>query len=75
MGRHLFCMNKLYFCQKHFSYRLTSCFKNTIDLLLFYEEHFYGLLEGDLWKHQEKNIHFTGHKHFEVLWSFILYII
>ena len=56
--------------------------ENTIDLLLFYGEHFYGFLEKDLWKCQEKNIQFTtnisiykGHRHSEVLWSFTLYIL
>ena len=29
--------------------------KNTIDLLLFSREHFYGFLESDLWKCQKKN--------------------
>ena len=53
--------------------------KNTIDLLLFYGEFFNGFLESDLRKLQKKNIHFTtnisiytGQRHFEVLWSFIL---
>ena len=49
--------------------------KNTIDLLLFYGEHFYGFLEIDLWKHREKKFIskqtsiYMGHIHFEVLWS------
>ena len=54
-----------------------------MDLLLFYGEHFYGFSKSDLWKRQKKkNILFTtntsvymGHRHFEVLWSFILYIL
>ena len=54
--------------------------KNTIDPSLFYRELFYGFSWKGLWKHQKKNIHFTiniptytDHKHFEVLWTFILY--
>ena len=50
--------------------------------LLFYGEHFYGFSENDSWKHEfKRNIHcttnisiYTGHRHFEVLWRFILYI-
>ena len=48
-------MNKLYFCQNFFL--IDWChkrLKNTIDLLLFYKEHFYGFLESDLWKHWKK---------------------
>ena len=52
--------------------------KNIIDVLLFCGEHFYGFLEGDLWKRWKKKKHFTtnisiytGHKHFEVLGSFM----
>ena len=80
--RHLFSMNKLYFCWNVFL--IDWChkhLKNTMDLLLFYRKHFYGFLESDLWKHWKKKSHFTtnisihaGHRHFEVLWSFILYI-
>ena len=82
ISRRLFCMNKSYFCRNFFL--IDWChkrLKNTIDLSLFYGEHFYGFLESDLWKRWKKNIHFTadislytGHRHFEVLWSFILYI-
>ena len=49
--------------------------KNTI-----YGEHFYGFLVSDLWKPWKKryscqNKHsYTGHRYFEDLWSFILYI-
>ena len=53
--RHLFSMNKLYFCWNVFL--IDWChkhLKNTMDLLLFYGEHFYGFLEGDLWKHWRK---------------------
>ena len=56
--------------------------KNTIDLLLFYREHVYGFWESDLWKllKKKKTFHnnipiYTGHRNFEVLWSFILYIL
>ena len=57
--------------------------KNTKDLLLFYGEHFYGFSESDLWKLQKDHsfhnkhidIYRLGHRHFEVLWSFILYIL
>ena len=74
----LFCMNKPYFCRFIFQIDWRHiCPKNTINLLLFYGEHFYGFLESDSWNCQEKNIDFTtnisinmGHKHFEVLWSF-----
>ena len=46
-------------------------------------KHFYGFSEIGLWKcWTKKNFHFTtnisiymGHRHFEVLWSFILYIL
>ena len=48
-----------------------KCLKNTIDLLLFYREHFYGFWESDLRKCRKK-IHFTtnmsicmGHKIFK----------
>ena len=72
---------ELYFCQILFLIDWChKCLKNTIDLLLFYKEHFHGFPESDLWKCQ-KNIHFTtnisiytGDRHFKVLWSFILYI-
>ena len=44
--------------------------------------HYDGFAESDLWKCWKKNIHFTTnvsiytcHRHFEVLWSFILYIL
>ena len=53
-----------------------------MDLLVFYGEHFYEFSKSDLWKRREKKIHFTknisvytGYRHFEVLWSFILYIL
>ena len=52
--------------------------KNTIDLLLFYGEHFYGSLVSDLWKPRKKTYHnkqIYGQRHFYVLWSFILYIL
>ena len=52
-------MNKLYFCQNFFLIDwCRKCLKNTIDLLLFYEEHFYGFSESDLWKHWKKPIYF-----------------
>ena len=51
--------------------------KNAIDLLLFYGEHCYGFSESDF-KNIEKNPFISqqtsinkGHRHFEVLWSFI----
>ena len=53
--RHLFSMNKLYFCWNVFL--IDWChkhLKNTMDLLLFYRKHFYGFLESDLWKHWKK---------------------
>ena len=47
--RYLFCMNKLYFCRNFF---LTDWCHNhlkiTVDLLLFYGEHFYGFSESDI---------------------------
>ena len=76
-------MNKPYFCWNFFL--IDWChkrLKNTIDLLLFYGEHFYGFSESDLWKRQKekhsfhnKHIYIYSQKHFEVLWSFILYIL
>ena len=82
--RHLFCMNKTYFCRNfHFlvDWRHKHL-KNIVDLLLFYGENYYGFLGSDLRKKSEKNIHFTiiisiytGHRHFEVFLSFILYIL
>ena len=33
-----------------------KCLKNTVDLLLFYEEHFYGFSESDLWKRWKKTL-------------------
>ena len=49
---------------------------------LFYREHLHRFSESDLWKCQKKPTHFTtyisictGHRHFNVLWSFILYIL
>ena len=82
--RHLFSMNKTYFCWNfHFlvDWRHKHL-KNIVDLLLFYGEHYYGFLGSDLRKKSEKNIHFTiiisiytGHRHFEVFLSFILYIL
>ena len=54
--RHLFSMNKPYFCWNVFL--IDWChkhLKNTMDLLLFYRKHFYGFLESDLWKHWKKN--------------------
>ena len=71
LERHLFCMNKPYFCQKFSSHRLTS---QTSYLLLFYGEHFCEFSESDLGKLLKKTFHFTtnisiytGHIHFEVL--------
>ena len=56
----LFCMNKPYLCRIFF---LTDwrykCLKITIDLLLFYGEHFYGFSGSDLRKRRKNNIHFT----------------
>ena len=50
--------------------------------MLFYEEHFYGFSEGNLWKRRKKTIHFTtyisickGNRHSKVLWSIVLYIL
>ena len=49
--RHLFCMNKLYFCQTFFLIdRRHKHPKNTIDLLLFYGEHFYKFSECEISK-------------------------
>ena len=40
-------MNKPYFCRNFFlTDRRHKRLKNTIDLLLFYREHFYGFLES-----------------------------
>ena len=48
-------MNKPYYCRNFF---LTDWrhkrLKNTIDLLLFYGEHFYGFSESDLRKRRKK---------------------
>ena len=59
-----------------------KCLRNTIDLLLFYREYFYGFLGSDLWKRQKKKTFISQHtsiykvpRHFEVLWSFNLYIL
>ena len=55
ISRRLFCMNKSYFCRNFFL--IDWChkrLKNTIDLSLFYGEHFYGFLESDLWKRWKK---------------------
>ena len=81
--RHLICINTSYFCQIFFlTGRHHKRLKNTTDLLLLYREHFYEFSESNLWKRPKKSFHFTtiisiytGHKHFEVLWSFILYIL
>ena len=44
-------MNKPYFCRDFFYHRWRDkCLRNTIDLLLFYGEHFYGFLESDFSK-------------------------
>ena len=59
MKGHLFCMNMLYFLPRFFP--IDWChkhLKNTIDLLLFNGEHFYGFSESDLWKLWKKT--FTG---------------
>ena len=59
---------------KFFSYRWRhKCLKNTTDLLLFYQEHLYGFLGSDLWKHWKKNIHFTTNYIFgsQTFWSFM----
>ena len=55
-------MNKPYFCQNFF---LTDwChkrLKNTIDLLLFYEEHFYGFSESALqFQQKDKLLSYVG---------------
>ena len=79
----MICMNKSYLCR---NFLLIDWhhkrLKNTIDLLLFYGEHFYRFLEIDLWKIEKKkhsfhnkHIYIYGHRHFEVLWSFILYFV
>ena len=48
-------MNKPYFCRNFFliDWRHKRL-KNTIDLLLFYGEHFYGFSESDLRKRWKK---------------------
>ena len=50
--------------------------ENTIDVLLFYGEHFYGFSVSDLWIGRKKNIHratnisrYTGHGYIEVLFG------
>ena len=47
--------------------------KNTIDLLLFYREDFYGFLESDLWIYWKKN--FSQRIYIQVADIFILYIL
>ena len=56
-------MNKPYFYWKPFliDWRHNRL-KNTIDLLLFYREHFYGFLKSDLWKRPNKKKHFITSK-------------
>ena len=77
-------MNKSYFCQNCFL--MDWChkhLKNTVDIMLFYGGYFYGFLEYDLWKRRKKTfisqqyiyIYILGHRHFKVLWIFILYIL
>ena len=60
-------MNKPNFCRNFFlidwSYK---GLKNTIDLLLFYGEDFYGFSEV-IYQHAEQNIHFTTLKFFDIL--------
>ena len=52
-------MNKSCFCRNFFHRDwLHKRLKNTIDLLLFYGENFYGFSESDLRKRRKKNIHF-----------------
>ena len=79
--RHLFYMNKSCFCRNFFlrDWRHKRP-KNTIDLLLFYGENFYGFSKRDLWKRRKykhsfhkKHIYIYGHR--QVLWNFILYIL
>ena len=68
-------MNKLHFCRNFFLIDWHhKRLKNTVDLLLFYGEYFYGCLESDLGK-EKRNIHFitnisiyTGSQTF---WSFM----
>ena len=50
-----------YLCSEQFFLidRVHKGLKNTIDLLLFYGEHFYGFSESDLRKRRKNNIHFT----------------
>ena len=74
----MFCINKPYYCRDFF---LTDwrhkCLKNTMDLLLFYGEYFYGFSESDLRKRRKKNIHFNiSNKHIciygsRTFWSFM----
>ena len=57
-------MNKSYFCQKNFladwHYKRL---KNTIDLLLFYWEHFYGFWESALqFQQKDKVLSYLGIK-------------
>ena len=80
----LFCMNKLYFCRNYFvTDRCHKGHKNIIDLMLFYGEHW---IFGKWFMKMSKKRTFIsqqtyvtlihqGHRHFEVLWSFILYIL
>ena len=50
MEIYFFCMNKPYFSQFFFVTDLRhKRLKNTIDLLLFYGEHFYGFSESEFW--------------------------
>ena len=73
--KHLFSMNKLYFCWNVFL--IDWChkhLKNTMDLLLFYREHFYGFLESDLWKHWKKKPFYNKHIYTcrsQTFWSFM----
>ena len=59
-------MNKPYFCQNFFliDWRHKRL-KNTIDLLLFDGEHFYGFSESDCMKYQN----FTCFSSVEILWK------
>ena len=69
-------MNKPYFCRNLFLIDWShKRLKNTIDLLLFYGEHFYGFSKSDLWKRRNKKKLSFYNKHFEVLWSLVLYIL